>query len=163
MAEKRTRGAIDPGESEGVWTIEAGVPGKAGKRPRAYSRGRIEHLTYDNPYGQQVERVWFDGKIVYAIEAGEVEVDVSKVKVAQEYQIVYDVDLDDEGKPKNEPEEVEGQYNIYDSVPGMDKYSPLWQFNYVVVPRNYKPNALRSEADCLNSGYPIKKSNVVEN
>ncbi len=45
----------------------------------------------------------------------------------------------------------------------MDTYSPLWQFNYVVVPRDYAPNTLRSEADCLKSGYPIYKSTVVEN
>ena len=139
------------------------MPRKAGKRPRASSRGRTEQLTYDNPYGLKIERVWFDGKVVYAIEAGEVEVDLGKVKVAQEYQVVYDVQLDDQGKPTSEPEQVEGQYNIYDSVPGMDTYSPLWQFNFVVVPRDYQPNTLRSEADCLNSGYPIKKSNVVEN
>jgi len=48
-------------------------------------------------------------------------------------------------------------------VPGMDKYSPLWQFNFVVVPRDYAPNTLRSEADCLASGYPIHQSTVVEN
>ena len=45
----------------------------------------------------------------------------------------------------------------------MEKYSPLWQFNYVVVPRDYVPNTLRSESDCLKSGYPIRKSTVVEN
>jgi hypothetical protein len=45
----------------------------------------------------------------------------------------------------------------------MEKYSPLWQFNYVVVPRDYEPNTLRSEADCLNSGYAIHRSTVVEN
>jgi hypothetical protein len=26
-----------------------------------------------------------------------------------------------------EPEMVEGQMNIYDTVPGMDRYSPIWQ------------------------------------
>ena len=62
-----------------------------------------------------------------------------------------------------EPDRVDGQYNIYDSVPGMEKYSPLWQFNYVIVPRDYEPNRLRSEADCLNSGYEIRQSTVVEN
>jgi hypothetical protein len=73
--------------------------------------------------------------------------------------------LDEGGKLKDgkEPERVEGQLNIYDSVPGMDNYSPLWQFNYVVVPRDYAANALRSEADCLSSGYPILRSTVVEN
>ncbi len=45
----------------------------------------------------------------------------------------------------------------------MDIYSPLWQFNYVVVPRDYEANSLRSAADCLTSGYPIEKSTVVEN
>ena len=85
--------------------------------------------------------------------------------MAQEYQIVYAVELDEAGKLKNgrEPDRVEGQYNIYDSVPGMDKYSPLWQFNYVIVPRDYEANTLRSEQDCQESGYPILRSTVVEN
>jgi hypothetical protein len=58
---------------------------------------------------------------------------------------------------------VPGQLNIYDTVPGMDRYSPIWQFNYVIVPRNYEPNALRSEADFLASGYPILRSQDFEN
>ena len=62
-----------------------------------------------------------------------------------------------------EPDRVEGQYNIYDSIPGMKKYSPIWQFNYVIVPRKYEANTLKSEADCLKSGYEIKRSNVFEN
>ena len=120
-------------------------------------------LDYNNPFGQTLERVWFDGKIVYATELGELDIDPSLVKVAQEYQIVYGVELDERGKPTSKPERVPGQYNIYDSVPGMEKYSPLWLFNYVVVPRDYVPNTLRSEADCLRSGYPIFKNTVIEN
>lgn len=154
---------MSPDETEGVWTIAEGVPSRASKRPKSYGRTRTEQLTYDNPYGMEIERVWFDGKVVFAIESGELDVDIAKIKVAQEYQIVYSVELDDEGKPKQEPERVEGQYNIYDSVPGMEAYSPLWQFNYVIVPRDYKPQTLRSEKDCLKSGYPIKKSTVIEN
>jgi hypothetical protein len=45
----------------------------------------------------------------------------------------------------------------------MERYSPIWQFNYVVVPRDYQPNTLRSEGDCLTSGYPIYRSQVFEN
>ena len=45
----------------------------------------------------------------------------------------------------------------------MPGYSPIWQFNYVIVPSDYKANTLRSEKDCLESGYPIKKSRVFEN
>jgi hypothetical protein len=120
-------------------------------------------LHYNNPFRQDLERVWFEGKIVYAVELGELDVDVSTVKVAQEYQVVYSAELDENGKPVREPERVPGQYNIYDSVPGMEKYSPLWQFNYVIVPRDYKANTLRSEQDCLESGYPILQSTVIEN
>ncbi len=157
-------GEAAPEQEEGVWRIQAGRPERR-PRSKTYRADGTENLTYNNPYALTVERVWFDGQVVYAVEQGELDLDLSKVKVAQEYQIVYAVELDEDGKLKDgkEPERVKGQYNIYDSVPGMEKYSPLWQFNYVIVPRDYKPNRLRSEADCLNSGYPIKKSTVVEN
>jgi hypothetical protein len=45
----------------------------------------------------------------------------------------------------------------------MKSYSPIWRFNYVIVPRSYKANTLRSEAACLASGFEIKRSNVFEN
>ncbi len=69
------------------------------------------------------------------MEPDALDLDLDRVKVAQEYQIVYAVELDARGKLREgrEPERVPGQYNIYDSVPGMARYSPLWQFNYVVV------------------------------
>lgn len=144
------------------WSVVAGRVGRRGDRP-AFRPDGVEALTYDNPFDQVMERVWFDGKTVYAVDLGEVEVDPRAVKVAQEYQVVYAVELDERGKLKGEPETVPGQQNIYDSVPGMDKYSPIWQFNYVVVPRDYRPNRLRSERDCFESGYPIHRSNVFEN
>ena len=157
-------------EEEGVWCVTDGDP--VWRSPvDTFRADGMENLTYNNPYGLEIERVWFDGKVVYAVETGEVDIDFDEHrvaqgnKVAQEYQVVYAVELDDRGKLKDgaQPERVDGQYNIYDSVPGMEKYSPLWQFNYVVVPRDYEPNSLRSEADCLASGYPIEKSTVVEN
>lgn len=46
-----------------------------------------------------------------------------------------------------------GQYGIYDSRPGDANYSPIWRYHYVVVPRDYQPNALRSEDAVLASGY----------
>ncbi|HSH61128.1 MAG TPA: hypothetical protein VK988_16110 [Acidimicrobiales bacterium] len=161
---------VPPEEEEGIWCIADGDPTW---RPGtdAFRVDGVENLTYSNPYALEIERVWFDGKVVYAVESGEVEIDFDEDrnavgnKVAQEYQVVHAVALDDHGKLENgaEPERVKGQYNIYDSVPGMENYSPLWQFNYVVVPREYEPNTLRSEADCLSSGYPIRKSTIVEN
>ena len=155
---------VDPEQEEGVWRIVEGTAERQAHSGTFRADG-TERLTYNNPFGLEVERVWFDGKIVYAVEQGELDLDLSRVKVAQEYQIVYAVELDERGKLKGgaEPERVPGQYNIYDSVPGMDKYSPLWQFNFVIVPREYVANSLRSEADCLSSGYPILKSTIVEN
>jgi hypothetical protein len=58
---------------------------------------------------------------------------------------------------------VPGQYGIYDSKPGDQHYSPIWRYNYVVVPRDYEPNTLKSEEDCLNSGYPVIESDVFTN
>jgi hypothetical protein len=156
-------GGVSRREQEGPnWSFSEGEIHEDGGRAGYTSKG-IARLTYNNPYGQTCERVWFDGKIVFAVELGEIDSDVTAVKVAQEYQIVYSVDLDERGKHRRDPELVPGQFNIYDSVPGMEKYSPLWQFNYVLVPRSYVPNTLRSEQDCLQSGYPIVVSTVVEN
>src|SRR6266849_1841726 len=129
----------------------------------AWRSDGIEALTFNNPFGQVMERVWFDGKVVFAVDLGAVVVDPAEVKVAQEYQIVYAVELDEHGRHAGEPDRVEDQLNIYDTVPGMERYSPIWQFNYVVVPRDYVANSLRSEGDCLNSGYPILKSQDFEN
>jgi hypothetical protein len=157
-------------EEEGVWCVTEGDLARR-VRPDPFRPDGVENLTYNNPYAMEIERVWFDGKVVFAVESGEVDIefDENRVargnKVAQEYQVVYSVELDERGKLRDgkEPERVDGQYNIYDSVPGMDEYSPLWQFNYVVVPRDYEANSLRSEADCVRSGYRIERSTVVEN
>ena len=146
---------------EGQWVIHAGQPALGGGQ--GFDARGVERLDYSNPLGQVIERVWFDGKLVFAMEVGEMDLDPTRNTVAQEYQIVYAVELDARGKLVREAERVPGQFNIYDSIPGMEQYSPVWQFNYVVVPRDYRPNTLRSEADCLRSGYPIHRSNVFEN
>jgi hypothetical protein len=147
---------------EKPWTLSDGTLNPQWERPQ-YRPDGVEAISYNNVFGQAIEQAWFDGKLVYALDAGEVDVDPARVKVAQEYQIVYAVDLDEQRKKRAEPARVPGQLNIYDSVPGMDKYSPIWQFDYVIVPRNYRANALRSEADCLSSGYQVIRSNDFEN
>jgi hypothetical protein len=153
--------AVAEDEQEGRWVLSGGRPSPGGGS--GFTEDGVEALDYNNPHGLVVERVWFDGKVVFGVESGELEIDPSANKVAQEYQVVYEVELDDSGKLVREPDRVDGQYNIYDSIPGMEKYSPIWQFNYVIVPRDYEPQSLRSEADCLSSGYPVVKSNVFEN
>jgi hypothetical protein len=161
-ASSQAAASAEPDEIEGPnWTVTAGEVGRGGQS--AWRGDGIEDLNYNNPFGQVMERVWFDGKVVFAVDLGEVAVDPAEVKVAQEYQPVYSAELGDDGHAVSPPKQVPGQLNIYDTVPGMDRYSPIWQFNYVIVPPSYVANTLRSEADCLNSGYPILKSNDFEN
>jgi hypothetical protein len=155
-------------KTEGPWEIRHGrvyekSPLRRARSAPAKQMSAATLREYNNPYRHRIERVWFDGRVVFATEQGEVDVDPKKVKVAQEYQIVYAVKL----TPKRtlasgSAKRVPGQFNIYDSVPGMKKYSAIWQFNYVIVPRDYVPNTLRSERDCLRSGYQIKRSMVFE-
>ena len=154
---------VAPKKTEGVWEVRHGRVSE--KKKGAAKRRGVEDLQYNNPYGYKIERVWFDGRVIFATEQGEVDIDPKKVKVAQEYQIVYSVKLDAKGHLAGgkEPKRVPGQFNIYDSVPGMKKYSAIWQFNYVLVPKDYVRNTLRSERDCLRSGYEIKRSMVFEN
>jgi len=143
------------------WIVTAGRVERG--TPTAWRSDGIEALTFNNPFGQVMERVWFDGKVVFAVDLGRVVVDPAQVKVAQEYQVVYAAELDQDGRSVGDPALVPGQLNIYDTVPGMDRYSPIWQFNYVIVPRDYTANSLRSEGDCLSSGYQILKSQDFEN
>lgn len=152
-------------EEEGAgWTVGTGKLSVKGRPRNQINASGIEPLTYDNPFAQTIERVWYDGKLVFALSVGKLDIgEGSDIKVAKEYQPVYSVELDKKGKAKGEPEKVEGQYNIYDSVPGQPAYSPIWQFYYVEVPRDYKPNTLRSARDCEKSGYKIQKSNDFEN
>ena len=158
-----TRKVVPADENEGEgWQLDDGkVYRRSGESDPIGAEG--ESLSYNNPFNLEMERVWFDGKVVYAVDCGEVSAPPGKLKVAMEYQPVYSVELDADGLPKGEPKAVPGQYNIYDSVPGMEKYSPLWQFNFVIVPKDYEANTLRSEKDCLKSGYEIRKSNFIEN
>jgi hypothetical protein len=154
----------DPVHEGGAWHLEEGT---AERWPRggASRADGPERLTYSHPVGLGGERVWFDGRIVCAVEQGELDLNLSRVKVAQECQVVYAVVLDERGKLKDgaEPERVPGSYNIHDSVPGTEQYSPLWRFNFVVVPRDCVANGLRSEADCLGRECRVVKSTRVEN
>lgn len=116
-------------------------------------------LSYSNPHGQRVGPRWVRGEVVFAMPLGVVSVDPARTRWAKEYVVVYSVD----GGPEGRPERVPGQFGIYDSKPGDENYSPIWRYNYVVVPRDYEANALRSEQDCLNGNYPIVESDVYTN
>lgn len=112
-----------------------------------------EALEYNNPLSQVLETAWFKGKKYWAIGPNiPIPVDASKTKTAEEYMVCYAV------SPHDEPSLVPLQLNIYDSVPGMSQYSPIWHLNYVVVPKDYEANTLRSVEDVKKSGYQIVDS-----
>jgi hypothetical protein len=74
-------GQVSPEEGSGVWYVAEGKVSTEGGLG-TYRADGTENLTYNNPYGVEMERVWFDGKIVYAIDAGEVELDFDENRVA---------------------------------------------------------------------------------
>ena len=128
-----------------------------------YSRDETEevrdsNLTYSNPHGQRVGPRWVRGEVVYAMPFGIVHIDPEKQKWAKEFVLVYDMD-----GPDGRPERVTGQYGIYDTRPGDPGYSPIWRYHFVVVPRDYEVNAIRSEDDILNSGYEVIESDTYTN
>jgi hypothetical protein len=113
---------------------------------------------YSNPHHQRVGPRWVRGEVVYALPLGILNIDTTRQKWANEYVPVFRVD-----GPDGRPERVPGQYGIYDSKPGDPNYSPVWRYNYVVVPREYVANTLRSEEDCKSSGYPIVQGDTYTN
>jgi hypothetical protein len=119
---------------------------------------RYGNLEYSNPHQQVVHPRWAGGEVVWSIPCGPVAVDPSQTHVAEEYIVVYSMDGDD-----GEPEKVKGQYTIYDTKPGDPGYSPLWRHNYLIVPRDYRPQTLRSKEDVLKSGYRIESTDKITN
>ena len=122
---------------------------------------RARKLTYTNPSGQNLAARWVDGEIVYRVSLGKLRVDPKTTKVAKEYLAVYAAPKPDD--PSGPVEQVPGQLSIYDTAPGDEGYSPIWHYHYVVVPRSYQANTLRSEADVLASGYQVVPVDVFSN
>lgn len=56
-----------------------------------------------------------------------------------------------------------GQNNIIPTIPGDVGYSDFWLVNKVMVPDDYIPNSLTSEAEVLASGYPVTKTTSIVN
>lgn len=115
-----------------------------------------EPLDYNNPLGQKLEKCWYKRAIFYYLDLGPVSVS-PKAKVADIYITIKGFDS------KNQPIQVEGQYNIFDTVPGDVDYSPLWKVNWVIVPSDYVPNTLRSKQDVFKSGYKTIPADLVIN
>src|SRR5260370_33664628 len=93
-------GSGGPGEAftteEQPWTLANGRHGPRWSGPQFRGDG-VEAISYNNVFDQSLEMVWFDGKIVYALDLGAVDVEPARVKVAQEDQLLYAPALDERG------------------------------------------------------------------
>lgn len=58
---------------------------------------------------------------------------------------------------------VNGQNNIINVIPGEVGYNDFWRVTKVVVPEDYVPNSLTSEAEILSSEYPLQTTDILVN
>jgi hypothetical protein len=108
---------------------------------------------------QVVQPRWAGGQVVWSVLCEPVSVDPENTDVAEEYIVVYSMD-GDQGKPRR------SRASTPPTTPNRatrEGYSPLWRHNYVIVPHDYRPQTLRSEADVLKSGYRMVATDVVTN
>ncbi|MCL5961092.1 MAG: hypothetical protein M1358_17600 [Chloroflexi bacterium] len=56
-----------------------------------------------------------------------------------------------------------GVFTVFDSVPGQPNYSPIWHNNWLLVPRDYKVDSIRSVDAVKGSGYRIVDSPIYVN
>jgi hypothetical protein len=111
--------------------------------------------------GTDAPKQVIDGEIVYRASFSKVHVDPAKTKVVKEDIPVYSAPAP--GAPPDAVEHVSEQLSIYDTKPGDAGYSAIWQYYYVVVPRDYEANTLRSEREVLESGYRVVAVDVFSN
>ncbi len=62
LPSEKVAGGVPPQANEGAgWSF---VEGEVRRTGPGGAGAAVEPLTYSNPYGQETERVWFDGRIV---------------------------------------------------------------------------------------------------
>ncbi len=64
---------------------------------------------------------------------------------------------------KDEDEDVPGQGNIVDAIPGETDYSDFWQLHRVTVPSDYVANTVTSLEAIIAGGFPVEPSDTVVN
>lgn len=146
-----------------VGAILAGTQGAAWSEKKATPAPKA--LVYNNPFHQTVKMAWYNGRKLKHLSLGATTTQ-PPFKIAQQYNFIYE---DQFKGPPTTVEAFEAQEKatvglaIFDSEPGEANYSPIWQINWVPVPRTYKPNTVRSADDVKKLGYQIIPSNIWEN
>ena len=64
---------------------------------------------------------------------------------------------------KNQSQQVQGQLNIVNVIPGDKDYNDFWQVNKVTVPDDYVANTVTSLQEIMNAGWQIEETNQLVN
>lgn len=141
-------------------------PAPSGPSPSGNAfTGGVENLQYNDPFGQKVHPAWYEGKMVYHLMLNASAVAPTFENVAKQYLFVYDDEFQNpttlEGLQKQP--KVPNQHVVFDSVPGDPHYSAIWRTYWVLVPRSYRGNDLRSLAGIAQSQFPVIESNFYVN
>lgn len=132
------------------WSIKDS--GRVENRPQVLNDDKIEP---DRPKSGG----WVKGDAVYTwtfeTNITRNSTDVTKVATGIEYEPVTGYDA------AGNPNRVSGQYNIVDTVPGQENYTPARRLVYVEVPADYVANTFKSVDDVKNSKYTTKDAGIV--
>jgi hypothetical protein len=64
---------------------------------------------------------------------------------------------------QGQTQQIPGQLNIIDVLPGESGYNDFWQINMVTVPDDYVANTITSYDEIVQKGYQIQKTNTLVN
>lgn len=102
--------------------------------------------------GKELVQGWYEGDEVYYPDYG-----ANSPTAIPIWAFITGFDGD------GNPQFVEGQNNIIDSVPGQTGYSAFWEVNLVMVPEGYVANSVTSRADVVSMGWEIVTPGIVVN
>ncbi|MBI3961559.1 MAG: hypothetical protein HY335_02320 [Deinococcus sp.] len=105
----------------------------------------------------QLVRSWYNDQPVVYLDFGEHPATNGIIPIAPVYVLVRGFNADGSPMP------VDGQGNILPTVPGEPGYTDLWAVTFVVVPPDYVPDSLRSEAAVKASGYELRPAGMLVN
>ena len=102
--------------------------------------------------GEELVQGWYKGDPVFYPDFGENPATALPIWV-------FITGMDGDGNPQF----VEGQNNIIDSVPTDEGYSAFWRVNLVTVDDTYEANSIKSAADAVSSGFETTETDMVVN
>lgn len=121
----------------------------------------VENLTYNNPFEQPVNPAWYEGQQVFHLFVGGAT-EEPPFATAPQYLFVYEDEFEDPTTIEGftEQPKLEGQFVIYPTIPGQPDYTPIWHNQWVLAPRDYEPNSIRSVSELMDSGLQIVESQI---